>query len=190
MWFPLFYSPKPRRQVWILIYKKLPISFDNFACRWSKNNVRPKKSKRAGRFKTYQEFNTVFVAGSGFNHRTKLIFFSFYPKLSFTHLNNSYWKNKQTNKQKYTQQELGLDNYLLLFRIIKSQPKFSKLRVSQSNVPFSIDRRSLSGKRPNSACGKSSSCRYSFTAERSVNTNATEFVTFGFSLCRLVFFSY
>ena len=32
---------------------------------------------------------------------------------------------------------MGLDDYLLLFRIIKSQPKFSKLRVSQSNVPFS-----------------------------------------------------
>ena len=30
MWFPLFYSLKPRSQVWILIYRKWPISFDKF----------------------------------------------------------------------------------------------------------------------------------------------------------------
>ena len=42
------------------------------------------------------------------------------------------------------------------------------------------DRRSLSGKRPKSASGKSSSCRFSFSAERNANTKATEFVTFGF----------
>ena len=44
-----------------------------------------------------------------------------------------------------------------------------------------IDRRSLSGKRPKSASGKSSSCRFSFSAERNANTKATEYVTFGFS---------
>ena len=36
------------------------------------------------------------------------------------------------------------------------------------------DRRSLSGKRPKSASGKSSSCRFSFSAERNANTKATE----------------
>ena len=52
------------------------------------------------------------------------------------------------------------------------------------------DRRSLSGKRPKSVSGKSSSCRFSFSAERDANTKATEYVTFGFSLSILVFFSF
>ena len=43
------------------------------------------------------------------------------------------------------------------------------------------DTRCLSGKRPKSASGKSSSCRFSFLAERNADTNATEFVPFGFS---------
>ena len=50
------------------------------------------------------------------------------------------------------------------------------------------DRRSLSGKRPKSASGKSSNCRFSFSAERNANTKATEYVTFGFSLSIMVFF--
>ena len=41
------------------------------------------------------------------------------------------------------------------------------------------DRRSLSGKRPKWASGKSSSCRFPFSAERNTNTKATEYVTFG-----------
>ena len=52
------------------------------------------------------------------------------------------------------------------------------------------DRRSLSGKRPKSASGKSSSCRFSFSAERNANTKATEYVTFGFSFSILVFFPF
>ena len=42
------------------------------------------------------------------------------------------------------------------------------------------DRRSFSGKRPKSAGGKSSSCRFSFSAERNANTKAAEYITFGF----------
>ena len=53
---------------------------------------------------------------------------------------------------------------------------------------FLADRRSLSGKRPKSASGKSSSCRFSFSAERNANTKATEYATFGFSFSILVFF--
>ena len=49
------------------------------------------------------------------------------------------------------------------------------------------DRRSLSGKRPKSASGKSSNCRFSFSAERNANTKATEYVNFGFSFSKLVF---
>ena len=49
------------------------------------------------------------------------------------------------------------------------------------------DRRSLSGKRPKSASGKSSSCRFSFSAAN-VNTKATEYVSCGFSFCILVLF--
>ena len=42
------------------------------------------------------------------------------------------------------------------------------------------DSRSLSGKRPKSASGKSSSCRFSFSDERNANTKATEYATFDF----------
>ena len=52
------------------------------------------------------------------------------------------------------------------------------------------DRRSLSGKRPKSASGKSSSCRFSFSAERNANIKATEYATFGFSFSILVFFPF
>ena len=51
------------------------------------------------------------------------------------------------------------------------------------------DIRSLSGKRPKSAGGKSSSCQFSFSAERNTNTKATEYVTFGFSFWILWFSS-
>ena len=44
------------------------------------------------------------------------------------------------------------------------------------------NRRSLSGKRPKSASGKSSSSQFSLSAKRNVNTKATEYVTFGFFL--------
>ena len=49
------------------------------------------------------------------------------------------------------------------------------------------ERGSLSGKRPKSAGGKSSICRFSFSAARNANTKATEYVTFGFPFCILVF---
>ena len=49
------------------------------------------------------------------------------------------------------------------------------------------DRRTLSGKRPKSAGGKSSSCRFSFSAERNTDTKAAEYVNFGFSFSILVF---
>ena len=52
------------------------------------------------------------------------------------------------------------------------------------------DRRCLSGKRPKSACSKSSSCRFSFSDERNAYTEATEYATFGFSLSTLVFFPF
>ena len=47
----------------------------------------------------------------------------------------------------------------------------------------------LSGKRPKSVSGKSFSCRFSFPATKNANTKGTEYVTFGFSFCILVFFS-
>ena len=50
------------------------------------------------------------------------------------------------------------------------------------------ERRSLSGKRPKSAGGKFSSCRFSFSVKRNTNTKATENATFGFSFSILVFF--
>ena len=37
---------------------------------------------------------------------------------------------------------------------------------------------------------KSSSCQFSFSAERNANTKATEYVTFGFSFTMLVFFPF
>ena len=50
------------------------------------------------------------------------------------------------------------------------------------------DRRSLSGKRPKSASGKSSGCRFSLSAERNANAKATKCATFGFPFGILVFF--
>ena len=52
------------------------------------------------------------------------------------------------------------------------------------------DRRSLSGKWPKPASGKSSSFQFSFSAEKNANTKATEYITFGFSLGILVFFPF
>ena len=53
-----------------------------------------------------------------------------------------------------------------------------------------IDRVSLSGTRPKSACGKSFSNRLSFSAVRNVITKATKNITFGFFFSYLVFFRF
>ena len=50
------------------------------------------------------------------------------------------------------------------------------------------DRGSLLSKRLKSACGKSSSCRFSVTAARYSITKATEYVAFGFYFHRKVSF--
>ena len=50
------------------------------------------------------------------------------------------------------------------------------------------DRGSLLSKRLKSACGKSSSCRFSVTAARYAITKATEYVAFGFYFHRKVSF--
>ena len=55
---------------------------------------------------------------------------------------------------------------------------------------FVLTDRSLSGKRPKSASDKSSSCRFSFSAERNTNTKATKCVASGFSFSILVFFPF
>ena len=47
-------------------------------------------------------------------------------------------------------------------------------------IDFVLTDRSLSGKQPKSASGKSSSCWFSFSAERNANTKVTEYVTLGF----------
>ena len=44
--------------------------------------------------------------------------------------------------------------------------------------------------RPKSACSKSSSCRFSFSATRNAISKATEYVTFSFSYRILVFFPF
>ena len=80
------------------------------------------------------------------------------------------WKNTLNHDHK--------NNYGRNFRFTK----FSLIVFVLTN------RRSLSGKRPKSASGKSSNCRFSFSAERNANTKATEYATFGFSFSILVFF--
>ena len=57
-------------------------------------------------------------------------------------------------------------------------------------VQVLTDRRNISSKRPKSACGKSPSCRISFSAARKAITKAIENITFGFSSRVLVFFPY
>ena len=49
-----------------------------------------------------------------------------------------------------------------------------------SFIDFVLTDRSLSGKQPKSASSKSSSCWFSFSAERNANTKVTEYVTLGF----------
>ena len=51
-----------------------------------------------------------------------------------------------------------------------------------------IDRRNLLGTQPKSACSKSSSTRFSFSAARNAVTKTTKYVTFGFYVRILVFF--
>ena len=57
-----------------------------------------------------------------------------------------------------------------------------------SFIDFVLNDRSLSGKRPKSANGKSSGCRFSLSAERNANAKATKCATFGFPSSILVFF--
>ena len=57
-------------------------------------------------------------------------------------------------------------------------------------IDFVLTERSLSDKRPKSISDKSSSCLFSFSAERNANPKATEHVTFGFSFSILVFFPF
>ena len=52
------------------------------------------------------------------------------------------------------------------------------------------DRRNLSGTWPESACGKSSSCLFSFSAVRNAITKATEYITFCFSFRISLFFPF
>ena len=105
-----------------------------------------------------------------------------------------YWKEKPTslmNENKW------IDNpRVTIVGCVSANPSDGKMRrimitkTNGRNFQFSkfsfiefvlIDRRSLSGKWPKSARGKSSSCRFSFSAERNVNTKAAEYLTFGFS---------
>ena len=59
-----------------------------------------------------------------------------------------------------------------------------------SFIDLFTDKRSLSGKRPKSAGGKSSNCRFSFSAGRNANTKATKYANFGSSFSILVFFPF
>ena len=58
-------------------------------------------------------------------------------------------------------------------------PNFQYAKLSVIELDLTV-RRNLSGTRPKSACGKSSSCRFSFSAARNAITKATEYVAFGF----------
>ena len=62
--------------------------------------------------------------------------------------------------------------------------KFSVIDLVLTN------RRYFLGTQQKSACNKSSSCRFSFSAARNAITKATEYVTHGFSFRILVFFSF
>ena len=65
-------------------------------------------------------------------------------------------------------------------------PDFQQAKLSFIALVLT-ERRNLSGTLPKSACGKSSSCRLSFSAARNAITKATEYVTFGFCFHILVF---
>ena len=58
-----------------------------------------------------------------------------------------------------------------------------------SGIDFVLtDRRNLSGTQQNSACVKSSSCRFLSSAARNASTKATEYISFGFRFRNLVSF--
>ena len=59
-------------------------------------------------------------------------------------------------------------------------PNFQYTKFSVIELVLT-DRRNHSGTRPKSACGKSSSGRFSFSAARNAITKTTKYVTFGFS---------
>ena len=63
---------------------------------------------------------------------------------------------------------------------------FPYTKSSDSDLVLT-DRRNPSGTRLRSACGKSFSCRFSFSAARNAISKATEKVTFGFSFRIFVF---
>ena len=83
---------------------------------------------------------------------------------------------------------------IFLFREIKLSSPYDPLKrlFKPANESlwfidfFFTDSKSLSGKRPKSAYGKSSSCRFSFSAARNAISKATEHVTFGFYFRTLV----
>ena len=97
-----------------------------------------------------------------------------------------YWEEKPTslmNENKW------IDNpRVTIVGCVSANPSDGKMRrimITKTKFLFIefvlIERRSLSGKRPKSARGKSSSCRFSFSAERNANTKAAEYLTFDFS---------
>ena len=66
-------------------------------------------------------------------------------------------------------------------------PNFQYTKFSGTELVLTSGR-NHSGKWPQSACRKSSSCRFSISAARNTTTKATKYGTFGFSFRILVFF--
>ena len=77
-----------------------------------------------------------------------------------------------------------IDNSRL--KIVKSVGARAQDEKLRRNTTKTNNGRNISGKRPKSACGKSSSCQFLFSAER----NAIEYVAFGFSFRVWVFFPF
>ena len=77
-----------------------------------------------------------------------------------------------------------IDNSRL--KIVKSVGARAQDEKLRRNTTKTNNGRNISGKRPKSACGKSSSCQFLFSAER----NAIEYVAFGFSFRVWIFFPF
>lgn len=67
---------------------------------------------------------------------------------------------------------------------------FQNKKFSVIDLGSLLAEENISGTWPKSACDKSSSCQFLFSAARDGITKATEYITFSFSFCNLVFFPF
>ena len=95
-------------------------------------------------------------------------------------------ENKLKNRQSYSALVLKMEKNALNHDY-KNNNRWNFKFTEFSIIDFFLTVKEVSVKQPKSAYGKSSSCRFSFSATRKAITKVTEYVTLGFSFRILVF---